>query len=174
VRTPRSPSDFHGSANKPNEPPLLRVNCWPSRGVRCCNRAQRTAPRHSPHGAGNARRGEKLKGSKLNQKFNTALEQATQPFTIPSEMESGRVFPIDLFFFLPLTRAFRGATNPRKTSSLVVSLLTNCKMQSASEAADLPGRAGLLSRRDLSCNTPPTPGGENEPVFTSLLFLDAG
>ena len=33
-------------------------------------------------------------------------------------------------FFLPLTQAFRGATNRRKRSSLVVSLLTNCKVQS--------------------------------------------
>ena len=71
-----------------------------------------------------------MKGSELNQAFNTALEQATQAFTIPSEMESGRVFPIDLFFFLPLTRAFRGATNRRKTSSLVVSLLNELQKQS--------------------------------------------
>src|ERR1700720_3707609 len=74
-------------------------------------------------------------------------------------------------FFLPLTQAFQSVTNRRKTSSLVVSLLTNCQMQSASEAAVLPGRAGLLCHlRALSCNTPPTPGGENEPVFTSFLF----
>jgi hypothetical protein len=32
--------------------------------------------------------------------------------------------------FLPLTRTFRGVTNRRKASSLVVSLLTNCKVQS--------------------------------------------
>jgi hypothetical protein len=40
----------------------------------------------------------------------------------------------------------------------------------ASEAADLPGRAGLLSRREYCHATPTTPGGENEPVFTSFLF----
>jgi len=41
----------------------------------------------------------------------------------------------------------------------------------ASEAADLPGRAGLLSRREYCHATPTTPGGENEPVFTSFLFF---
>ena len=41
----------------------------------------------------------------------------------------------------------------------------------ASEAADLPGRAGLLSRRGYCHATPTTPGGENEPVFTSFLFF---
>src|SRR5437899_8707901 len=62
--------------------------------------------------------------------------------------------------FLGLTRAFGGATKRCKKSSLVVSLLSNCLPQCASEAADLPGRAGLLSRlRALTCNTPPTPGG---------------
>ena len=40
------------------------------------------------------------------------------------------------FPFLPLTRTFRGATNRRKTRSLVVSLLTNCRAQCASEAAE--------------------------------------
>ncbi len=32
--------------------------------------------------------------------------------------------------FLSLTQTFRGVTNRRKASSLVVSLLTNCKVQS--------------------------------------------
>src|SRR2546429_6890554 len=73
--------------------------------------------------------------------------------------------------FLGLTRAFGGATKRCKKSSLVVSLLSNCLPQCASEAADLPGRAGLLSRlRALTCNTPPTPGGGNVTVFTSFLF----
>src|SRR5438876_11623403 len=73
--------------------------------------------------------------------------------------------------FLGLTRAFGGATKRCKKSSLVVSLLSNCLPQCASEAADLPGRAGLLSRlRALKCNTPPTPGGENVTVFTSFFL----
>src|SRR5207244_12107390 len=73
--------------------------------------------------------------------------------------------------FLGLTRAFGGATKRCKKSSLVVSLLSNCLPQCASEAADLPGSAGLLSRlRALTCNTPPTPRGGNVTVFTSFLF----
>lgn len=44
-------------------------------------------------------------------------------------------------------------------------------MESASEAADLPGRAGLLGRQGNCPVTPhPTPGGENPAVFTSFLF----
>ena len=115
-----------------------------------------------------------MKGSELNQAFNTALEQATQPFTIPSEMESGRVFPIDLFFFLPLTRAFRGATNRRKTSSLVVSLLTNCQVQSASEAAVLPGRAGLLCRREPCHATPHPPREVRTNLFSPPFYFGDG
>src|SRR2546429_6300557 len=73
--------------------------------------------------------------------------------------------------FFGVTRAFGGATKRCKKSSLVVSLLSNCLPQCASEAADLPCRAGLLSRlRALTCNTPPTPGGGNVTVFTSFLF----
>jgi hypothetical protein len=92
---------------------------------------------------------------------------------MPSEAQKGRVFPITLFYFLPLTRASHGAKNRRKTSSLVVSLLSNCHEQYASEAADLPGRAGLLSRQGYCQATPHHPGGENESVFTSFLFLGA-
>ena len=45
-------------------------------------------------------------------------------------------------------------------------------IESASEAADLPGRAGLLGRQGNCPVTPhPTPGGENPAVFTSFLFL---
>src|SRR5439155_13442245 len=73
--------------------------------------------------------------------------------------------------FLGLTRAFGGATKRCKKSSLVVSLLSNYLPQCASEAADLPGSAGLLSRLSaLTCNTPPTPGRGNVTVFTSFLF----
>jgi hypothetical protein len=44
-------------------------------------------------------------------------------------------------------------------------------IESASEAADLPGRAGLQDREGNCPVTPhPTPGGENPAVFTSFLF----
>jgi CheY-like chemotaxis protein len=72
-------------------------------------------------------------------------ELTTPAFAILREAEEAVLFP-GICPFFTLTGAFRGATNRRKTSSLVVSLLTNCRAQCASEAAVLPGRAGLLSR----------------------------
>src|SRR5207302_1071038 len=75
--------------------------------------------------------------------------------------------------FLPLTLAFCGATNHRKTSFLVVSLLTNCKMQSASEAADLPGRAGLLSRRRYCHATPHPPREVRTNLFSPPFYFYA-
>ena len=74
-----------------------------------------------------------------------------------NKVRRGRIFLIDSFTFLSLTGAFCSATNRRKTSSLVVSLLTNC-IKVASEAADLPGRAGLLSRQECCQATPHHPG----------------
>jgi len=75
-------------------------------------------------------------------------------------------------WFLPLTRAFCSATNRRKTSSLVVSLLTELQsvIASGGRRPAWQGRPAELPKA-LSCNTPPTPGGENETVFTSFLFL---
>lgn len=44
-------------------------------------------------------------------------------------------------------------------------------IHAASEAADLPGRAGLRGHRGPCRVTPhPTPGGENPAVFTSFFF----
>lgn len=60
----------------------------------------------------------------------------------PFATGEGSTLPACHYRFLALTRAFPGATNRRKTSSLVVSLLSNCEEQYASEAAALPGRAG--------------------------------
>jgi hypothetical protein len=47
------------------------------------------------------------------------------------------------------------------------------ELQKQSRVRPQPCLAGQAAepQRVLSCNTPPTPGGENEAVFTSFLFL---
>src|SRR5260370_42605827 len=73
--------------------------------------------------------------------------------------------------FLSFTRAFCSATNRRKTSSLVVSLLTNCRLQCGTEAADPPGRAGLLSRRGYCHATPHPPREVRTSLFSPPFYL---
>jgi hypothetical protein len=72
--------------------------------------------------------------------------------------------------FLPIDTLLDAVLQSHKDKPFGGKSLT--AMESASEAADLPGRAGLQGRRGNCPVTPhPTPGGENPAVFTSFLFL---
>src|SRR6266404_4482623 len=71
-------------------------------------------------------------------------------------------------FFLPLTPAFCGATNRRKTSYLVVSLLTNCKNNR--ERGRRPAWQGRLLSRKECCHATPHPPREVKTKLFSPPF----
>ena len=65
-----------------------------------------------------------LRGPRIRSRLRRArLRSAAEGMYSLAFLRSSRLF-------LSLTRTFRGVTNRRKASPLVVSLLTNCKVQS--------------------------------------------
>src|SRR6267154_2279565 len=95
----------------------------------------------------------------LNDHWRSRLKRQTPAFV----QSFYRTFTVDrcvLRCYKPQKDKLFGGESPNELHKAV-----------ASEAADLPGRAGLLSRREYCHATPTTPGGENEPVFTSFLFF---
>src|SRR5258708_3023014 len=98
------------------------------------------------------------------------VEPAKRSFTIPFEAANPHLSNRSIALFTVDTCVLR-CYKTQKDKLFAADSPNELHKAVASEAADLPGRAGLLSRREYCHATPTTPGGENEPVFTSFLFF---
>jgi hypothetical protein len=73
--------------------------------------------------------------------------------------------------FFTLTGVIRGARKPQRQALCGESPFVRTLRDSASEAADLPGRAGAaVTAKRLVRNTHPTPGGENIVLASFFCF----